>query len=103
MDEFGHNDRDIDYEIQRQKALEKELYCEFVRINPAKENFDIFIEIGRIQNFFVKANKKLIDESTKKSLIDEISNKLLGFEFKSNNSIKAKCLKYVFKKILSKL
>ena len=82
VDEFGHNDRDIDYEIQRKKALEKELDCEFTRINPAKENFDIFVEIGRIQNFVVEANKKLTEESTKKSLIDEISNKLLGLEFK---------------------
>ena len=25
IDELGHNDRNIDYEIQRQKALEREL------------------------------------------------------------------------------
>ena len=48
VDEQGHNDRDIDYEIRRQKALEKELGCEFVRINPAKEGFNIFVQIGRI-------------------------------------------------------
>ena len=69
----------------------------------AKENFDIFVEIGRIQNFIVKANKKPTEESTKKYVIDEISNKLLGLEFKSNNSMKTKCLKYVVKKILPKL
>ena len=48
VDEQEHKDRDIDYEIQRQKALEKELGCEFIRINPAKENFNIFVEIGKI-------------------------------------------------------
>ena len=33
-------------------------------------------------------------KSTKKSVVDEISNKLLRLEFKPNNSIKTKCLKY---------
>ena len=42
IDEQGHNNRDIDYEIERQKAIEKELGCEFIRINPTKENFNIF-------------------------------------------------------------
>ena len=103
VNEQGHKGRDIDQEIQRQKALEKELDCQIIRINPAKENFGIFTEIGRIQNFIVEANKKLPEESTKKFFIDEISNKPLGLEFKSNNSIKTKCLKYVIKKILPKL
>ena len=39
--------------------------------------------------------KKLTEESTKKSLIGKISGKLLRLEFKTNNSIKAKCLKCV--------
>ena len=103
VDELGHNDRDIDYEIQRQKALEKEFDCEFIRINPAKKKFDVFVEIGRIQNFIVEANKKRTEESIKKSLINELSDMLLRLEFKSNNSIKTKCLKYVFKKILPNL
>ena len=34
VDEQGHKDRDIGQEIQKQKALEKELDCEFIRINP---------------------------------------------------------------------
>ena len=64
VNEQGHNDRDIDYEIERQKAIENKLGCEFIKINPAKENLNIFVE-----------------ESTKKSLIDELSNKLLRLEF----------------------
>ena len=99
VDERGHNDRDIDYEIERKKALEKELGCEFIRINPTKENFNIFVEIGKIQNYIVKSTKK----STKESLMDELSNKLLILEFKSNNSIKTKCLKYVVKHIFPTL
>ena len=57
VDEQGHNDRDIDYEIKRQKAIEKELGCEFIRINPTKENFNIFAEIGKIQNYIILKNQ----------------------------------------------
>ena len=46
IDEQGHNNRYIDYETERQKSIEKELGCEFVRINPTKENFNIFVKIG---------------------------------------------------------
>ena len=34
VDELGHNDRNITYKIQRQQALERELNCVFIRINP---------------------------------------------------------------------
>ena len=74
FDEQGHNSRDIDYEIERQKAIEKELGCEFIRINPTKKNFDTFTEIGKIQSYIVKSTKKLTEESTKKPLIDKQTN-----------------------------
>ena len=38
VDEQGNNDRSIDYDIERQKTIENKLGCEFIRINPAKEN-----------------------------------------------------------------
>ena len=41
VDERGHNDKDLEYEIERQKSLEKELDCKFIRINPARENLII--------------------------------------------------------------
>ena len=34
IDEWGHNDRNIDHEIQRQRGLEREVDCVFIRINP---------------------------------------------------------------------
>ena len=37
---------------------------------------------------------------TKKSLIDDISERLLKLEFKSDHSIKSKYLKWIVKKIL---
>ena len=103
VDEQGHNARNIDYEKERQRVIENRLGCEFIRINPTKKDFNIFVEIGKIQNCIVKSTKKLTEESTKKDLIDQLSNKLLRLEFKSNNSIKTKCLRYVVKAILPNL
>ena len=99
VDEKGHEDRNIDHEIKRQKALEKELSCEFIRINPDEEDFNIFKAINEIHRHIKKSTKK----SSKKSLMDALSRKLLRLEFKSNNSIRTKCLKYVVKKILPTL
>ena len=90
VDELGHNDRNIDYEIQRQKALERELNCVFIRINPDEKDFNIFKEINKIHRH--------IKKSPKKSLKDKISKRLLELEFESNHSIKSKCLKWVVKK-----
>ena len=85
VDELGHNDRNIDYEIQRQKALERELNCVFTRINPDEKDFNIFKEKNKIH--------KRIKKSSNKSLIGKISKRLLELEFKSNHSIKSKLLK----------
>ena len=48
VDEKGHKDRNIDNETQRQKALEKELSCEFIRINSDEKDFNIFKAINEI-------------------------------------------------------
>ena len=39
VDELGHGDRNFNNKIERQKALEKELNCVFVRINSDKKKF----------------------------------------------------------------
>ena len=92
VDELGHADRNLSNEIERQKALEKELNCVFIRINPDEKNFNIFKEINKIHRH--------IKKSTKKSLVDYVSKRLLELGFKSNHSIKWKCLKWIVKKIL---
>ena len=92
VDELGHNDRNIDYEIQRQKALERELNCVFIRINPDEKDFNIFKEINKIHRH--------IKKSTKKSLIDNLSKRLLKLKFKQHNAIKSKCLSWIVKNIL---
>ena len=85
VDELGHNDRNITYEIQRQQALERELNCVFIRINPDAVDFNIFKEINKIHRH--------IKRSSRESLIDKISKRMLELEFVHNHSIKSKCLK----------
>ena len=92
VDELGHNDRNIDYEIQRQRGIEKEIGCVFIRIVPDEENFSIFRAINKMHRH--------IKNSTKTSLIDKISKRLLKVEFKSNHSIITKALKRVVKNVL---
>ena len=48
VNEPGHNDRNNDDEVERQKAIEKELDCKFIRINPDEENFNIFKTTNKI-------------------------------------------------------
>ena len=47
-DEFNHRDRDIGYEVKRQKHIEDKLKCQFIRYNPDAENFDPFEVVNRI-------------------------------------------------------
>ena len=69
-------------EIKRQKALEQEIGCKFIRIDPDKEEFDIFKTANKIFRH--------IKQSTKKTLINKISTILLRLEFfKSDNKIKS--------------
>ena len=75
-----------------QKEVEQELGCKFIRIDPDKEDFDIFRTINQI----FKRIKQLI----KKTLINKISTWLLGLEFKSDNIIKSKAMKFIVKTIL---
>ena len=70
IDENGHSDKNIYYEIKRQKAIEQELDYKFIRINPDKEDFDIFRAINEIYRY--------VKQSTKKILINKISTRLLG-------------------------
>ena len=81
IDEKDHQHRDISREIERQKALEKELSCKFIRINPDKENFNVFKAQNEIFRHIKESNKESTKELTKKSLTEELSNKILKLEF----------------------
>ena len=64
----------------------------FIKIDPDRKNFNVFKEINKIHRY--------VKKSTKKSLINDLSKSLLELEFKSNISIKSKCLKWIVKKLL---
>ena len=53
-DEFGHKDRDIGYEVTRQKHIESKLGCTFIRYNPDDKDFDIFSVINSIMKYIYK-------------------------------------------------
>ena len=63
-----------------------------------KTKFNIFKEINKIQWHIKKSKQILTEKSTKKSLIGGPSKRPLELEFKSNQSIKSKSLKWVVKK-----
>ena len=77
IDKNGHSDGNIDYEIKRKTAIEQELGCKFIRIDTDKKDFDIFTDINEIFRH--------IKQSTKKTLINKISTRLLRLEFKSDD------------------
>ena len=85
---------------QKEKALEKELGCKFIRINLYEKDFNTS---SKVKNEIFRHIKESIKKLTEKALIDKLSNKLLRLEFKSTNSIQTNCLKYVVKNILPTL
>ena len=58
VDELGHTNGNVNNEIERQKTLEKELNCVFIRINPDEKDFNIFKEINKIHRYIKKSFKK---------------------------------------------
>ena len=83
IDEKGHTDRDLIFEEKRQKALEKKLNCEFIRINTSRENYDASYEASRIQTFISNSNKNKIKE-----LEDEIKKLRLQLANPNNDNDK---------------
>ena len=71
-----------------------------IRTNPDDADFDMNILVNQIYMYIIKSTKKQTKVSTKKSLIDDLSKRLLELEFKSNHSIKSKRLKWIVKNIL---
>ena len=93
IDELGHNYRNIDYEIQRQRATEKELGCTFIRINPDAKDFDM----NRLKNQIYKHIIKSKEEKLKSKFAKEL------LSYVSSIFIPLKPIKYFVKKILPTL
>ena len=67
----------------QRKKTKKELGCKFIRINPDAENYDIFVEIGKIEGYIARSNKEAEIKKIKEKLekekeaeIKEIKEKL---------------------------
>ena len=59
-----------------------------IRTNPGAADFDMNKIINQIYTHIVKSTKKQTKVSTKKSLIDDLSKRLLELELKQPNAIK---------------
>ena len=91
FDEYNHQGRNFEHE-QRRQLMRESHGITIIRTNPDAADFDMNKLINQIYTHIIK--------STKKSLIDDLSKRLLELEFKSNHSIKSKCLKWIVKNIL---
>ena len=58
IDEKDQQDREISREIERQKALQKELCCKFIRINADKKHFNVFKAQNEIFRHIKESNKE---------------------------------------------
>ena len=88
VDGYNHEGRNTNYEKSRQLMIESHGIT-IIRTNPDAADFDMNKLINQIYTHIIK--------STKKSLIDDLSKRLLELEFKSNPSVRSKCLKWVVK------
>ena len=84
IDKYNHKYRNFKYEESRTKVIENHEIT-LIRTNPDDPSFDI-------KNLIVQIRIS-IKKQIKKSLIDDLSKRLLELDFKSNYSIKSKCLK----------
>ena len=93
IDELGHNDRNTDYQIKRQREIEKELNCVFIRTNPDAADFNI----NKLNNQIFKH----IIQSKEEKLKNKFAKELLSYV--SSIFIPLKPIKYFVKKILPTL
>ena len=59
IDENEHSDKNIDYKVKRKKAIEQEPDCKFIRIDPDKEEINIFSAFNEIFRRIKQSTKKL--------------------------------------------
>ena len=87
------NDRNTDYEIKRQREIEKELNCVFFKTNPDAADFNI----NKLNNQIFKH----IIQSKEEKLKNKFAKELLTYV--SSIFIPLKPIKYFVKKILPTL
>ena len=88
--EYNHEGRNSNNEKGRQLMMESHEVT-IIRTNPGAADFDINRLINQIYTHIIESTKRQTKVSTEKSLIDDLSNRLLELEiksFKSFNKIK---------------
>ena len=85
IDEYGHVDRNFEDEESRQLIIEEKLGCKIITTNPDAADFSIY----RLKNQVRMHIEQSTIKSTKTSLTDHFSKRLLGIEFMSSHSIKS--------------
>ena len=58
IDKLNHNDRNTDYEIKRQREIEEELNCVFIRTNPDAADFNMNRLKNQIYKHVIKSKEK---------------------------------------------
>ena len=76
IDEYGHESRNSNYEKSRQLMIESHGIT-IIRTNPDTADFDMNRLINEIYKHIIKSTKKQAKISTKKSLTDNLSKRLL--------------------------
>ena len=73
-DKKGNIDRNQNKENERQIKIEKRLNCKFQRINPDAENFEVFAEISKTQNYITKSNEEKIKNKFPREFLSYMSS-----------------------------
>ena len=85
VDEKRHTDRNEKKGNEREEKIKKELECEFIRINPDAENYDIFVEIGKIKDYIVESNKEVKIKEIKEKLEKEKEAEIKELKLKNKD------------------
>ena len=93
VDELGHNDRNTYYEIKRERQIEKELNCVFIRANLDAADF----KINKLNDQIVKH----IIQTKEEKLKNKFGKELLSYM--SSIFIPLKTIRHFVKKIFPTL
>ena len=83
VDEYNHESTNSNYEKSRQLMIEIHGIT-IIRTHPDAADFDRNKLINQIYKHIIESTKKQTKVSTKKSLIDDLSKRLLELEFTLN-------------------
>ena len=67
--------------LKEKKKERKKLIVNFIKLILIKKHCDDYVKFSQINNHISESNKKLTEESSKDSLIDEISKRLFVLKF----------------------